>query len=283
MMKLSDLQKYLTETLQDSGVDAADQEARIMLENRLGFTWADLIARSQTSVDPAIVESDLAARLSGIPLARIYGGKNFYGMDFLLSPETLEPRADTEVLVDLALENSPQTILDLGTGTGCILLSLLKNFPTATGIGVDRSYDALKTAQQNARLHGLDDRAFFLCGDWAESLDQRFDLVVSNPPYIDSGVILDLAVEVKTHDPILALDGGADGMDAYKTIFTQLPHLLTSNGIALFEIGYDQSRKILRLAKDHGFDAVSIHPDYAGNPRVAKILNGAYGDNIQKN
>lgn len=275
IMKLSDLQKHLTKTLRDSGIEPADQEARIMLESRLGLNWADLIAKAGMTVDSAEIESDLQKRLSGMPLGRIYGRKNFYGLDFALSPETLEPRADTEALIDIALhrfkEHSPQTILDLGTGTGCILLTLLKHFPGSRGTGVDKSGGALETARRNAEALGLADRASFIVSDWAESVRGGFDLVVSNPPYIDSAVIPQLAAEVKNHDPILALDGGADGMEAYKIIFAQLPGLLAPGGTALFEIGYDQSRKILRLAESHGLNVISIHPDSAGRPRVAEV------------
>ncbi|HRQ61442.1 MAG TPA: peptide chain release factor N(5)-glutamine methyltransferase, partial [Alphaproteobacteria bacterium] len=187
-------------------------------------------------------------------------------------PEPLEPRADTEVLVDLALKESPpQRVLDLGTGTGCILLAILKHCPAASGIGIDQSQGALDMAQINAADHGLETRVRFLRGDWASGVSETFDLVVSNPPYIESGVIPGLQNEVKNYDPILALDGGADGMEAYKIIFSQLRAILKPGGTALFEIGYDQSRKIERLAGEHGFNAISIHSDYAGNPRVAKI------------
>lgn len=246
-----------------------------MLEERLGLSWADLIAKGEREVESAAVESDLRRRLGGMPLGRIYGRKMFYGMEFRLSTATLEPRADTEILVDIALQKHkkapPAEILDLGTGTGCILLALLKYWPQCRGVGVDKSPEAIQTAAQNAADHGLEARASFLCGDWASELQNQFDLVVSNPPYIESRVIETLSGEVKNHDPILALDGGMDGMDAYEIIFSQLPSILKPGGMALFEIGYDQSRKISRLSKDHGFILENIHADSAGRARVAEI------------
>lgn len=243
-----------------------------MLETQLGLSWADLIAQGEKDIESEFLLADLQKRITGMPLGRIYGRGHFYGMEFRLSPETLEPRADTEVLVDLALKESPpQRVLDLGTGTGCILLAILKHRPYASGIGIDKSQGALDVARRNAADHGLESRARFISGDWAAGVNEAFDLVVSNPPYIESGVIPGLQNEVKNYDPILALDGGADGMDAYKIIFSQLRTILKPGGTALFEIGYDQSRKIERLADAHGFGTISIHADYAGNPRVAKI------------
>lgn len=271
-MKLSELQKHLANSLRGSGIEPAAQEARLILESRLGLSWADLIAKGDLEIDSAAAESDLQKRIAGMPLGRIYGRKNFYGLEFSLSPETLEPRADTEVLIDIALKRpAPETILDLGTGTGCILLTLLKHFPDSTGLGVDKALGAIATARRNADDLGLAERARFIESDWLESVSGRFDLIVSNPPYIDSAVIPELSAEVKNHDPILALDGGTDGMDAYKIIFAQLRDFLTPGGIALFEIGYDQSRKISRLAEAHGLKLVSIHPDSAGRPRIAEI------------
>jgi release factor glutamine methyltransferase len=274
-MKLIDLQKQLVASLKNAGIAAADQEARIMLEERLALSWADLIAKGDTEVESTALESDLQKRLAGMPLGRIYGRKMFYGMEFRLSPETLEPRADTEILVDIALQkykdSPPAAILDLGTGTGCILLALLKHWPYCRGLGIDKSPEAVQTAGQNAADHGLSPRASFRCGDWAGGLEEPFDLVVSNPPYIESAVIETLSEEVKRHDPILALDGGAEGMGAYETIFSHLPAILKPGGTALFEIGYDQSRKISRLSEDHGFILENIHPDSAGRPRVAEL------------
>ncbi|MCD8497744.1 MAG: peptide chain release factor N(5)-glutamine methyltransferase [Alphaproteobacteria bacterium] len=225
-MKLSHLQKHLTQTLADAGIEAADQEARLILETRLELSWADLISQGDREVDPSSAESDLQKRISGMSLGRIYGQKNFYGLDFTLSPDTLEPRADTEILIDIARhiykEKPPETILDLGTGTGCILLALLHSFPQARGLGIDKAAGAVATAQQNALNLKMSARAVFQQGDWASGITERFDLVVSNPPYIDSGVIPVLAEEVRNHDPILALDGGIDGMDAYEKIFHSL-------------------------------------------------------------
>lgn len=276
-MKLSDLQKHIESQLKQNGLTAVDQEARLILEHRLGLTWTDIIAKPDLRVSDSDIETiktDIQKRLSGKSLGRIYGVKNFYGLDFELSAETLEPRADTEILVNQALKrssNPPQTILDLGTGTGCILLTLLYHWKDARGLGIDLSADAVKTVQKNALHHGLQSRAEFMQGSWADNIDQTFDLVVSNPPYIESSVIPGLDEEVRNHDPILALDGGEDGLEAYKIIFSQLPRILKPDGTAFFEIGYDQARKAVRLGENAGLAIKHVHLDYVGRPRVLEV------------
>lgn len=277
MPTLKSTYKEIIEALSKSGIQSADQESREILHHRLNITWTDIIARPEMPVSPEDekqIKKDLQARISGISLGRLYGTKNFYGYDFELSQDTLEPRADTEILVDLALKRFPggvHSVLDLGTGTGCILLTLLKEWPDARGIGVDIAPGAIKTAQRNAQNLGVSDRATFIQGSWADNIEQTFDLVVSNPPYIESAVIPGLSTEVQNHDPILALDGGKDGLEAYKIIFSQAPRILKPGGLALFEIGYDQSRKVTRIVEDAGLTAKHVHPDMAGRPRVLEV------------
>ncbi len=278
---LSDLYKYLCESIAESGAQSSDMDARIMLLNRAGVEWSDIIARPEASIDSKAlkaIQSDLERRLAGEPLSRIYGTRGFWGLEFAISPETLDPRPDTEVLVEAALDRfsscPPKTILDLGTGSGCILLSLLTEWPEARGVGVDISDGALAMAQKNAKAHGVLGRCAFHQGSWGGGIDEKFDLVVSNPPYISNQVIPTLSKEVQNHDPILALDGGADGLQAYRDIFSQLFELVNPCGKAFFEIGCDQEESVVRLAEESGFLDVHVHHDLAGLPRVVEISSG---------
>jgi release factor glutamine methyltransferase len=281
------LYEFLKQALKQCAKDQAAFEARLMLEHRAGLSWAALLAGDDSSgvaLSAAVlgqIEADLNARLAGKPLSRIYGEREFYGLNFHVNEHVLDPRPDTERIIDLARERFPSSdtplrILDLGTGIGCLLVTLLHLFPQAQGLGVDISPEALQTAQSNSARNGVDDRAIWQQSDWFDALEdqERYDLIVGNPPYIRSDVIPDLAPEVKNHDPILALDGGNDGMDAYKKIFFSLFSHLTPSGIALFEIGFDQSEDVMRLGGESRFMNLRIHPDLAGLARVVEIAHG---------
>lgn len=262
-----------------AGIESADLEARIILETRAYIEWADLIAQPEMFLEPLIldlIEDDVARRLTGEPLGRIYNKREFRGLDFCLSPDTLEPRPDSEVLVEHALKNnfSPKRILDLGTGSGCLLIALLDALPSAKGVGIDLSLGAVQTAQINAQINDVANRAWFICGSWLDSVSGQFDLIVSNPPYIANQVIPTLAKEVQEHDPILGLDGGFDGLQPYRAIFSELKSFLAPDGKALFEIGFDQGDSVMRLAENSGLYVVGVWPDYAGQPRVVEISNG---------
>lgn len=257
----------------------AERNSRYILQKRAGLGWAELIANPQYMISRPVIDlvkADSQALAAGTPLSRIYGVGEFYGLEFVLNAGTLDPRLDTELLVDLALERlktfEKPRILDLGTGSGCILISILHHIKSAQGIGIDLSEGALKAAKQNAQSHNLAERARFICGNWAESLDFCFDLVVSNPPYIENQVIETLDDAVKNHDPILALSGGEDGLNAYREIFLHIPRLIKKGGIALFEIGFNQEDSIARLSKESGFILSAIHRDSGGQPRVAEII-----------
>ena len=279
-MKLSLLYQDLCTAL--GKTDTPELEARIVLKERTELDWSDVIARPDTEISSDIaqlIDSDVERRLAGEPLSRIYGRREFWGMDFELSSDTLDPRPDTETLVEVALKayegiEPPQTILDLGTGTGCILLSLLKEWPTAHGLGVDKAEGAVKTAQQNAKKHNLRDRATFRIGNWGQGIAQKFDLIVSNPPYIANQIITNLAGEVQNHDPILALDGGKDGLECYRQIFSELFSLLNPGGKAFFEIGFDQKSDLMRLAEESRIRISHVHRDLGGQPRVVEISSG---------
>lgn len=281
-MQLSQLYTDIINQFKAAGIDTADLDARIILKERAGLEWADIIGKPahELSANQLLnVEVDVQRRLVGEPLSRIYGYREFWGLEFELSSGTLDPRPDTETLIEAALnaykgDKPPKTILDLGTGTGCILLSLLSEWPEAAGIGVDKAENAIETARKNAKNHNLSSRAQFQTGDWGQGITKKFDLIVSNPPYITNQTIKTLSKEVQNHDPILALDGGNDGLDAYRQIFLQLSDLLNEDGKAFFEIGFDQEGDVVRLAEKSRIRVKHVHHDLAGNPRVVEISSG---------
>ncbi len=268
--------------LKGAGVEMPDLDARFIIEERTPYDWSDIIARPDsliTQIQHDEIVSDINARIAGKPLSRIYGCREFWGLEFLISEDTLDPRPDSELIIDVALKHFPDRdrpleILDLGTGSGCILISLLSEFKNARGVGVDLSSGAVKCAKENAQKNHVGTQAHFLCGSWLNGINKKFDLIVSNPPYISNQVIPTLSKEVRNHDPILALDGGDDGLDPYKEVFPQLKNVLNADGIALFEIGYDQEKDVMRLAEDAGFAQRTVHFDLAGNPRVVDISGG---------
>lgn len=267
--------------LKAAGINNPDLAARRLVKEVLGFSDADFITLSDYEVPQAqceVIESLVERCLAGEPVSRILGEREFWGLTFDLSPDTLDPRPDTEVLVERALEaftdHPPETILDLGTGTGCVLIALLSEWPDSFGIGVDLSQGAVRTAQSNAKRNHVEAQARFICGSWADSIEGQFDLIVSNPPYIANQIIPTLSPEVKNHDPILALDGGENGLQAYSEIFSVLKRLLRKGGKALFEIGFDQRVEVMRLAENSGLFVTGLYADYAGQPRVVEICCG---------
>ncbi|MBK6895094.1 MAG: peptide chain release factor N(5)-glutamine methyltransferase [Alphaproteobacteria bacterium] len=278
---LGEIFQTIKKSLEAGGIEHPGFEARLIIERRTGLDQAVLIsepARLVSQTQRHKILDDVSQRLSGKSLHRIYGEREFWGLPFYMGPQTLEPRPDTETLISVALAlfggELPAKVLDLGTGSGCILLSLLKEWPDSEGIGVDLSFETLKVAQENAERLGVRDRARFICGSWAEALKGPFELVVSNPPYIVRSEIPGLAPEVRDHDPILALDGGEDGLEAYRQIFSMLPRLISRSGKALFEIGSEQEESVMRLAEKYGFSIRKAHRDLAGRPRVVEISCG---------
>lgn len=221
-----------------------------------------------------VLEDFAARRLAGEPVWRIRGEREFWGLPFRLSPATLEPRPDSETVIEAALaELSPRrdealTLLDLGTGTGCLLIALLSELPQARGLGVDLSGEACETAAVNAALNGLDGRAAFRQGDWTKGLSGRFDLIVSNPPYIPSREIATLSREVSEHDPRLALDGGADGLAPYRLFATCLPPLLAPGGRVVLEIGAGQGPEVVALMRGGGLEFRGGRTDLGGHERA---------------
>ncbi|HEY9452410.1 MAG TPA: peptide chain release factor N(5)-glutamine methyltransferase [Bradyrhizobium sp.] len=272
--------RTLAARLRSAGIDEAELDARILLGAVLDLDLTGMIAqatRPLTSTEAARLARYAQRRIAGEPTARILGSREFWGLSFQLSPATLEPRPDTETVVELALEllradggsDRPLRIADLGTGTGAILLALLSELPAATGIGTDISEAALQTAAANAARAGLSGRATFVACDYASGLSGPFDLIVSNPPYIRSADIGSLAVEVRNHDPLAALDGGTDGLDAYRTLVPQAARLLAPGAALVVEAGEGQSGQIQALMVAAGLTpAPSPKADLAGIPRA---------------
>lgn len=261
-----------------AGIDDARREARVLLTAALGVSAAELLANDAAPLGANVDRlADFARRrASREPFARLIGRREFRGLDFALSPATLVPRPDTETLVDLVLEwtgrrglsDKPLRIADLGTGSGAILTALLHQLPQATGVGIDCSAEAVTTARANLALHCDPGRARFAVGDWLAGLDGPFDLVVSNPPYIPTADIAGLDPEVREHDPQLALDGGASGLDAYRAIVAGLGEVLVSGGLVAFEFGIGQGPAIAALMMENGYRILEIRADLAGIDRA---------------
>jgi release factor glutamine methyltransferase len=273
------LRRHAAERLRSAGIENAELDARVLIAHALGLDTAQVLAAEGT-VDGAgssRLEECLARRLAGEPVARIVGKKEFWSRAFALSPEVLVPRPETETLVEAALGALPSRtaawrILDLGVGSGALLAALLLELPQASGVGVDRSPGAISIARKNLQSLGLGARAALVRGDWAAALVGPFDLIVTNPPYVASGDMAALPREVRDHDPIFALDGGADGLAAYREIVSQLPRLLAAGGVAVMELGPGQEAQVAALARStHLLVNEPAHRDLSGLPRALVI------------
>lgn len=265
--------------LVDGGVDGATLDSRLIVEHFTGTTRTDAVLRPDAPVTADAVRAiaaALARRIAGEPVHRILGYRDFYGMRLSLSAETLEPRPDTETLVDAVLPFVRETaaregvcrILDLGTGTGAIALALVTQEPKAVAIGVDVSDDALATAAANAGHLGVAARFTAKKSDWFSQIDGLHHLIVSNPPYISSSEIEDLQNEVRNFDPRRALDGGPDGLEPYRTIASGAARHLEKDGLVGLEIGHDQRRDVTDIFEQAGYELLSQHKDLGGNDRV---------------
>jgi release factor glutamine methyltransferase len=250
--------RALTARFKDASIESAELDARILVGSVLGLDLTGLIAgaaRILTDNEAERLEAFARRRIASEPAARIIGLKEFWGLPLRLSPATLVPRPDTETVVEAALEilraesrcDAPLRIADLGTGSGAILLALLSELPNAFGVGTDTSLPALRTARDNARQLGFSVRAAFVACDYAAALSGPFDLMVSNPPYIRSALIASLNAEVRDHDPHRALDGGIDGLDAYRLIAPEATRLLAPGGALVMEVGHGQSNDVQGL------------------------------------
>jgi release factor glutamine methyltransferase len=258
-----------------AGVDNPGFEARLLLLHALGLPRTALPDRS-ADIDHATFAPLVARRVAREPLALITGRQGFWTLDLEVSPATLIPRADSETLIEAALAAFPdrsavRRVLDLGTGTGCLLLAALSEFPGAWGLGVDLIPEAAALAARNARACGLEGRATVLCGNWGSALHGEFDLVLSNPPYIESSVIAGLMPEVVQHEPASALDGGPDGLAAYRKLIPVLPGLLAPGGVAILELGQGQAESAMGLADEMGFPGTTFRTDLSGIARAVVL------------
>lgn len=265
------------DTLVDAGVPDAKLDARLLLEYVCGTTQHDMILngnRVLNEQEQARYEELIAKRASRIPLQHLTGVQEFMGYTFKVNEHVLVPRQDTEILVEEALRflKPEMTVLDMCTGSGCILLSLLTLGEDVTGTGVDISAKALQVATENAKQisaqAGKDLSATFLESDLFEKVTGKFDMIVSNPPYIASAVIDTLEPEVRLHEPLNALDGTADGLYFYERIIAESRDYLKENGLLIFEIGHDQGEAVSDFMKKAGFQGVYVKKDYAGLDRV---------------
>jgi len=274
-MRLDDLSRQARDLLAQAGIAAAATDARLLVAHVTQTDPHDLLRRPELMVDAAHVSAALdavARRAEGEPVHRIIGRRDFYGLPFRLSAATLEPRPDTETLVDAVLANAPsggvKRILDLGTGTGAIAVALLHELPEATAVAVDVSQQALETAASNAQLNSVDKRFTALSSDWFSSVRGSFDIIVSNPPYIETDTVAALEREVREHDPVVALDGGPDGLSAYRIIAAEAAPHLAPDGIVAVEIGAGQAEAVVELFARNGYALVESRKDLGGHERA---------------
>lgn len=262
--------------LRAAAFEAPRLEARLLLAHALGCLADDLLRDPRAPVAPAASAAFaalLARRLDHAPIAHLTGEREFWSLPFRVSPVTLIPRPDSETLIEAALAAFPdraavQRVLDLGTGTGCLLLAALGEFPGATGVGVDRVPAAAALAAGNAARLGLANRAAFLAGDWAAAIDGRFGLILCNPPYIVAAALPGLMPEVARHEPATALDGGEDGLVSYRHVLADLPRLLAPGGRAVLESGEGQGAAVAAIAEGLGLVLAGCRADLSGTDRA---------------
>jgi release factor glutamine methyltransferase len=275
----ADAQRMMADSFRLFGVDSPETDARALLSAALHLTRAQLIAQSDRILEPREVSaaSALAARRAKRePVARILGRKEFWSLPLAVTPDVLVPRPETETLVEAALEEIDRAgtraealrLLDIGTGTGALALALLQELPNAHAVATDCSGAAVSVARTNAQRLGMTSRCVFAVCNIADALGGRFDLIVSNPPYIPRGAIAALDPEVRDYDPRLALDGGTDGLDAYRAIVTAAPQRLARGGRLILELGIGQADPVASLAAAAGLQVTPIKPDLAGIPRA---------------
>lgn len=270
-MTLGTLYRQLKTKLKSAGIETPELEAKLLLSYAYGCAPDDVLLKPDTHVTASkTLDETVARRMAGEPVSKIVGTRGFYGLDFEVTHDVLDPRADTETLVDAARKGMVPNahILDICTGSGCIPLTLLSLFPNAVATATDISIKALEVAARNAQKLGYAGRITFIQTNWLEGVEGVFDVITCNPPYIPSADIAALDAGVRLYDPLLALDGGTDGLEPYRIVFPQIRKFLKTGGAAFFECGIGQADDVSKLAKDCGLHVNGIVPDLAGIPRV---------------
>lgn len=262
--------------LAQSGAESPRLDARILASSILKCEPNEILMHARAELlehDHAALLTLVRRRCSGEPVSRILGVREFWSLQFFLSADTLDPRPDSETIIDAALklfsesQKKAVSILDIGTGSGCLLLALLSEWKPSWGLGVDISSGAVQTAQDNAEALGLGDRARFCVSDWLGAVDGPFDLVISNPPYIRADSVPDLSPEVRTFDPMRALVGGADGLEAYRKILPDCRRVLRPGGVVIVEFGQGQHNEVESIMRAEGLTRIESHEDLSGTIR----------------
>lgn len=263
--------RQMTESLARAGVPDPDRDALLLMAAYFDISTAQVSARLEDTMSDAdeslLVGPQIYGRAKRMPMSHLLGYRDFYKSRFIVTKDVLDPRPETETLIELSLAEPFSEVLDLGTGSGAILLSLLKEVPQATGTGVDISPQALEVAGRNAKALGVDTRLYLERSDWCEAVGGVYDLIVSNPPYVSAVAYENLAPELY-HEPKVALTPGGDGLAAYRIIARDAPAHLTPGGRLLVEIGFDQGRAVASLFETAGLEDVTVHPDINGTDRV---------------
>lgn len=273
MSSVSEILRNATARLTEAGIDSARLDARLLLGKALGVdgTWLFNHANDELP-DESAFAALIERRIAREPISLILGHREFWSLDFTVTRDTLAPRPDSETLIEAVLAELPDrtrplSLLDLGTGTGCLLLSLLSELPASRGAGVDLNPDTLAVAKANAERLGFGGRTDFIQSDWWQGVSGRYDVIISNPPYIPSGDIAGLDPEVAKFEPLGALDGGADGLDAYRQLAAGAGNFLAEQGVIAFEVGAGQARDVASLLREAGFVIRQIRKDLAGIER----------------
>ncbi len=261
--------------LKAAGVGEPRLDARLLVAHVSDSDTASVFGFPERGLDEgqvAQLSQLVQRRISREPMAHILGTREFWSLPFFVTRDTLVPRPDSETLIEAVLQHFPdttkkQSIFDLGTGSGCLLLALLSEFPNAKGTGVDRSDTALEIAARNAKSLKLDHRACFLKGNWADAIEEQFDIVITNPPYIPSDEIQTLAADVASFEPVSALDGGADGLDSYRTILAQIFKVMEKEADIFLETGAGQAPAVANMVEASGMQVVEIKKDLSGIER----------------
>ncbi len=264
-----------TKWLTDAGIPNADVDARILLAYAMDYEPSRLMLIGDEEVHPEVFrtfDGYLAAREKFQPVSQIIGGREFWGRWFVVTPDVLDPRPETESLIETALQHGPfQRILDLGTGTGILAVTLTAEWPDARAIAIDISSEAIAIATKNAAAHDVADRVNLIVSNWYDAVAGQFDLIVSNPPYIAAAEMAELSPDVRNWEPFLALTPGGDGLEAYRMIAAALNEFLADDGLALFEIGHTQGADVADIFRAAGFANVTVSQDLGGKDRVVVV------------